>query len=164
MNYLITGGTGLIGQALIKSINTDKNTITVLTRNIKSASSVINKKVRFIDKLLLTNIESTDIVINLAGEPIADKRWSQEQKNRICQSRWDITEEIAQLISIAEKPPSLLISGSAIGIYGRQNSQALMKPLEIFIKNLLMKSVQSGKKKRYLLVQQILGLLYYVPG
>jgi uncharacterized protein (TIGR01777 family) len=132
MNYLITGGTGLIGQALIKSINTDKNTVTVLTRNIKSASLAINKKVQFIDKLLLTSIESTDIVINLAGEPIADKRWSPEQKNRICQSRWDITDEIAQLISIAEKPPSLLISGSAIGVYGRQNSQAIDETFKDF--------------------------------
>jgi uncharacterized protein (TIGR01777 family) len=122
MNYLITGGTGLIGQALIKSLSEKDNEITVLTRNIKAANLVLKDDVRFIDELLLTDIENIDIVINLAGEPIADKRWSVQQKNKICDSRWDLTEKIAHLISIADNPPSLFISGSAIGIYGRQDN------------------------------------------
>jgi uncharacterized protein (TIGR01777 family) len=122
MNYLITGGTGLIGKALIDSLGTINNTITVLTRDIEKASSLLNKEITFIDELLLSNIENIDIVINLAGEPIAEKRWSQEQKYKICESRWDITEKLAHLISIANKPPSLFISGSAIGMYGRQGN------------------------------------------
>jgi uncharacterized protein (TIGR01777 family) len=125
MNYLITGGTGLIGKALIDSLGTTDNTITVLTRDIEKASSLLNKEITFIDELLLSNIENIDIVINLAGEPIAEKRWSQEQKYKICESRWDITEKLAHLISIANKPPSLFISGSAIGMYGRQGNKIL---------------------------------------
>ena len=125
MNYLITGGTGLIGKALIISLGTINNTITVLTRDIEKASSLLNKEIKFIDELLLSNIENIDIVINLAGEPIAEKRWSQEQKYKICESRWDITEKLAHLISIANKPPSLFISGSAIGMYGRQGNKIL---------------------------------------
>jgi uncharacterized protein (TIGR01777 family) len=125
MNYLITGGTGLIGQALIKSINFKDNTVTVLTRNKQTASSLFTSDVRFIDELLLSDIEHSDIVINLAGEPIADKRWTREQKNKICDSRWSITAQITHLISIAKKPPYLFISGSAIGIYGRQNNNPI---------------------------------------
>jgi uncharacterized protein (TIGR01777 family) len=125
MNYLITGGTGLIGQALIKSLSTKTNTITVLTRNIEKASAVLKSDVNFIDELTLSDIESIDTVINLAGEPIADKRWSIEQKNKICQSRWIITEKLTSLISLAKKPPKLFISGSAIGVYGRQNKQPI---------------------------------------
>jgi uncharacterized protein (TIGR01777 family) len=125
MNYLITGGTGLIGQALIKSLTKNGNEITVLTRNIKTANSVSKGDVRFINELLLSDVENIDTIINLAGEPIADKRWSLKQKNKICESRWEITEKIAHLISIAKKPPSLFISGSAIGIYGRQNSNPI---------------------------------------
>ncbi len=125
MNYLITGGTGLIGKGLIDSLGTTDNTITVLTRDIEKASSLLNKEITFIDELLLSNIENIDIVINLAGEPIAEKRWSQEQKYKICESRWDITEKLAHLISIANKPPSLFISGSAIGMYGRQGNKIL---------------------------------------
>lgn len=125
MNYLITGGTGLIGKALINSLSTQKSTITVLTRNIKKASSLLNKEIKLIDELLLSDIENIDIVINLAGEPIAEKRWSQEQRYKICESRWDITEKLAHLISIAKKPPSLFISGSAIGMYGKQGNKPI---------------------------------------
>jgi uncharacterized protein (TIGR01777 family) len=125
MNYLITGGTGLIGQALIKSIDFKGNTVTVLTRNIETASLRLKSDVNFIDELLLSDIEHSDIVINLAGEPIADKRWTREQKNKICESRWNITAQITHLISIAQKPPRVLISGSAIGIYGRQNNNPI---------------------------------------
>ena len=125
MNYLITGGTGLIGKALISSLGTINNTITVLTRDIEKASSLLNKEIKFIDELLLSSIENIDVIINLTGEPIADKRWSQEQKYKICESRWDITEKLAHLISIAHKPPSLFISGSAIGMYGRQGNKIL---------------------------------------
>jgi len=125
MNYLITGGTGLIGKALIKLLNKQSNVITVLTRNIKAASSLVNEGVRLIDELLLSDVENIDTVINLAGEPIAEKRWSQNQKNRICESRWDITEKLSHLISISKKPPSLFISGSAIGIYGRQGNKPI---------------------------------------
>ena len=112
---------------IFKNINNIKpdNTITVLTRDIEKASSLLNKEITFIDELLLSNIENIDIVINLAGEPIAEKRWSQEQKYKICESRWDITEKLAHLISIANKPPSLFISGSAIGMYGRQGNKIL---------------------------------------
>jgi len=62
-------------------------------------------------------------VINLAGEAIADKRWTSKQKNKICQSRWKITTTIVKLIKQAKNPPSLLISGSAIGFYGRQTNR-----------------------------------------
>jgi uncharacterized protein (TIGR01777 family) len=125
MNYLITGGTGLIGKALIHALNTQNSTITVLTRDIKKASSLFNHEIKCIDELLLSDVDNIDTIINLAGEPIADKRWSQEQKHRICESRWDITEKLAHLISISKEPPSLFISGSAIGIYGRQENKPI---------------------------------------
>jgi uncharacterized protein (TIGR01777 family) len=125
MNYLITGGTGLIGKALINSLHTKNNTITVLTRDKEKASSLLNKDIKFIDELYLSDMENIDTVINLAGEPIAEKRWSKEQKFKICESRWNITEKLAHLISISKKPPSLFISGSAIGIYGRQGNNPI---------------------------------------
>ena len=125
MNYLITGGTGLIGKALINSLHTKNNTITVLTRDKERASSLLNKDIKFIDELYLSDMENIDTVINLAGEPIAEKRWSKEQKFKICESRWNITEKLAHLISISKNPPSLFISGSAIGIYGRQGNNPI---------------------------------------
>lgn len=121
MHYLITGGTGLIGQALIFKLLTEDATITVLTRNVDKAKKVLPISVKLINNLSLAPIEKCDVVVNLAGETIADKRWTIKQKNKICQSRWQITAVIAKLIKKAKSPPSLFISGSAIGFYGRQS-------------------------------------------
>lgn len=125
MNYLITGGTGLIGKALIEKLLIQNDTITVLTRNIKNAETVLGNNVNFITHLSINEIENSDIIINLAGEPIANKRWSASQKNKICESRWGITQQLSKLINKANNPPTLFISGSAIGIYGRQNSDSI---------------------------------------
>ncbi|GAA5134644.1 TIGR01777 family oxidoreductase [Thalassotalea piscium] len=123
MNYLITGGTGLIGKALTKELAKHASAITVLTRSPKAALNLgLGSNVTFINSLSIENIENQDTVINLAGEPIADKRWSKIQKDKICSSRWNLTEQLVEFIQAANKPPSLFISGSAVGIYGRQNS------------------------------------------
>lgn len=125
MHYLITGGTGLIGQALICKLLARKSTVTVLTRNIHKAEKLFSTTVALIDELSIDHIEHCDVVINLAGEAIADKRWTIKQKNEISQSRWQITALIAELIKQAKNPPSLFISGSAVGFYGRQNNQVI---------------------------------------
>jgi len=125
MNYLITGGTGLIGQKVIAKLLQGDASITVLTRDINKAKNILPREVKFTESLSIADIENNDIVINLAGEPIADKRWSTAQKHKICFSRWSITENIVSLINASKSPPQLFISGSAIGIYGRQSSKPI---------------------------------------
>ncbi len=125
MNVLITGGTGLIGERLVNTLKQSNVNITVLTRNPNKAVDMFGSSVTFIDKLSSKCIENQDTVINLAGEPIANKRWSNSQKKKICNSRWDITKQLSELITKATHPPSLFISGSAVGIYGRQKDQLI---------------------------------------
>jgi uncharacterized protein len=125
MNYLITGGTGTIGINLINELNQPVNNISVLTRNKENAEKLFPKNIKLITDITLSEINDADVIINLAGEPIAKKRWTSTQKNKICQSRWQITEHIATLIGQSEFPPSLFISGSAIGVYGRQNNSVI---------------------------------------
>ena len=120
MNILITGGTGLIGKKLVRAFKQENANVTVLTRNSKKAAAVLGPDVSIIENLSIINIDNQDVIINLAGEPIANKRWSKSQKNKICKSRWDITKQLTEFINSANNPPSLFISGSAIGIYGRQ--------------------------------------------
>jgi uncharacterized protein (TIGR01777 family) len=120
MNYLISGGTGLIGHNLITALANEGNRITVLTRNKYKAKKLLGSNIKLIEHLSIDDIENQNTIINLAGEPIADRRWTDSQKKKICQSRWDITKKLAELINLAKNPPSLFISGSAIGIYGRQ--------------------------------------------
>ena len=123
LNILITGGSGLIGQALIKHLKADR--ITVITRNPIKAAKVLPKHVELTSSLAKVNFNEVDVVINLAGEAIVDKRWSKSQKEIICQSRWKITQALVEKIKAADTPPSCLISGSAIGFYGRQGSLAI---------------------------------------
>ncbi|MBU2870393.1 TIGR01777 family oxidoreductase [Colwellia sp. E2M01] len=125
MNVLITGGTGLIGKKLISVLKQHKANITVLTRNIKKASTLVGTDIVFIEKLSVASIENQEVVINLAGEPIANKPWSNTQKKKICNSRWSTTKQLTELINASANPPFLFISGSAIGIYGRQDNRSI---------------------------------------
>ncbi|WP_042290723.1 TIGR01777 family oxidoreductase [Citrobacter sedlakii] len=119
MNILVTGGTGLIGGHLIPRLLALGHQVTVLTRSPEKARDRLDSRVALWTTLDdKKQLEDVDAVINLAGEPIADKRWSSAQKERLCQSRWRITQKLADLINASETPPSVLISGSATGYYG----------------------------------------------
>lgn len=123
MKLLITGATGLIGTALYKKLR-NQHQLTVLTRNANRAYQKLGHDIEAITQLSeLNNLNQFDAVINLAGEPIAGKRWSNGQKRRIEQSRWQITEQLAHLFEASDQPPEVLISGSAIGYYGRQGRE-----------------------------------------
>lgn len=119
MKILVTGGTGLIGGHLVPRLQELGHQVTVLTRRPDDARKKLNDRVILWNTLEdKHNLDGIDAVINLAGEPIADKRWTTEQKDRLCQSRWRITQKLADLINASETPPSVLISGSATGYYG----------------------------------------------
>ncbi|MGK0738176.1 TIGR01777 family oxidoreductase [Yokenella regensburgei] len=119
MNILITGGTGLIGRHLIPRLFTLGHEVTVVTRHPDKARQLLDSRVTLCKSLNdKTSLDGFDAVINLAGEPIADKRWTEQQKQRLCNSRWNITQKIADLINASESPPAILISGSAAGYYG----------------------------------------------
>ncbi len=116
---LITGGTGLIGRKLVKSLSGDYK-ITVVTRDPGRASRLLGSTIDTVTIDSLVDLDDFEAVINLAGEPIADKRWTSSQKKRICDSRWDITQKLVDLINSSIHKPSVFISGSAVGVYGRQ--------------------------------------------
>ncbi len=119
MNILLTGGTGLIGRHLIPRLQALGHNITVVTRDIGKAQSGEIVDVTFwqgLDKH--RNLDGFQAVINLAGEPIADKRWSSAQKARLCQSRWQTTERLVEMFQASTTPPAVFISGSACGYYG----------------------------------------------
>ncbi|QUY48352.1 TIGR01777 family oxidoreductase [Serratia plymuthica] len=121
MRILITGATGLIGSSLTRRLLSLSHSITVLTRDVQRAHERFGEQVSYWSTLQdQTSLDGFDAVINLAGEPIADKRWSKAQKARLCHSRWDLTERLAALINAGSSPPGVLISGSAVGYYGDQ--------------------------------------------
>ncbi len=118
MKILITGGTGFIGRQLVNALSPN-NELTLLTRSAGKAHLKLGKQHKLLGNLsALNSLDTFDAVINLAGEPIADKRWTLAHKQVICHSRWDITARLSQLFKASQHPPSVFISGSAIGIYG----------------------------------------------
>jgi uncharacterized protein (TIGR01777 family) len=128
MKILITGGTGLIGRHFIKAFQQPYQ-FTVLTRNRHKAKLYLPEGVEFIEQLPEQNCY--EAIINLAGEAIVDRRWTETQKEAICQSRWKITEQVVAMIARANIKPTCLVSGSAIGFYGQQNSAVTEEETEI---------------------------------
>lgn len=127
MQIFITGGTGLIGRQLIRRLSPQYH-FTVLTRSADKARKLLPESdgISFIEKLnSLDNFNHFDAIINLAGEPIADKRWTSQQKYQICQSRWQLTTALVSKINASNTPPHTFISGSAIGYYGRQGDKVV---------------------------------------
>lgn len=126
MRILITGGTGLIGRHLIASLLKADAQITVITRSLTRATQILGPEVTLLPDLsILAHLDDFDAVINLAGEPIVDKRWTTPQKEHLCQSRWHITEQLVALFHASRCPPKVLISGSAIGYYGNMGDEII---------------------------------------
>ena len=119
MNILVTGGTGLIGRHLVPRLLELGHHVTVVTRDLDKARRTLDARVNLWKGLSdHDNLDEFDAVINLAGEPIADKRWTEAQKQRLCQSRWQLTQRLVEMFRAGENPPNVLISGSAVGYYG----------------------------------------------
>ncbi len=130
--YLITGGSGFIGTAFIKALLLDNHDVTVLTRNeVKTAqhfeavTATVREDYQSKTKVhtisSLDNIkpeQSFDVVINLAGQDIADKRWNDEIKQQLIDSRIDITKALHEYLEDVLVKPDVFISGSALGYYG----------------------------------------------
>ena len=126
MSYLITGGTGFVGKKLIANLVQNQQKIIVLTRSKNKAKKLFGSKVRAVENLAeISNSEKIDHIINLAGEPIADKRWNEKQKQILINSRIQNTQNIIDLISRLEQKPKTLINASAIGFYGSRGDEDL---------------------------------------
>ena len=118
-HYLITGGTGLIGSTLCKHLIAQDHQVTVLSRSPEKVTSKCGQHVNGIQSLTEISADTQiDIVINLAGEPIADSRWTKKRKALLEKSRINLTRDLVDWLIHRQKKPECLISGSAVGWYG----------------------------------------------
>lgn len=118
---LITGGTGFIGTNLCRKLLEKGAKLTVLSRNPGRVTSLFGDSARGIKSLdELQNEEAFDSVINLAGAPIADKRWTEDRKALLRDSRIGLTSRLVDFLARLDKKPACLISASAVGYYGDQ--------------------------------------------
>jgi len=115
MNVLISGGTGFIGTHLTKALTLAGHDVYILSRSKHPSTNNIT----YLDISALDNItKKFDAVINLAGAPIADQRWSSSRMTLLRQSRITSTNSILNYLRRCEYKPKVFISGSAIGFYG----------------------------------------------
>ncbi|MBI4811579.1 MAG: NAD-dependent epimerase/dehydratase family protein, partial [Ignavibacteriales bacterium] len=148
MKVIITGGTGLIGKALVKRLAELNHRIVVLTRDPTIAVKYfpVSVEVESWDGKTIGSwsrvVDGADVVINLAGESVAAKRWTPARKASIMNSRIDSTRVIVDAIGRAEKKPQLLINASAVGYYGNVESGDVVETLPAgndFIANVCMR-------------------------
>ena len=129
MNILISGGSGFLGsafsEAIINHYQKDNKAVQVtwLTRDSKQAHPNDIKMMTYDE--LATSDKSFDVILNLAGAGIADKRWSDARKEQLLASRVKPTDALLDFIARSSSKPKLLVSGSAIGWYGAQGDKPL---------------------------------------
>jgi len=121
MKVVISGSSGLIGQALYRYLSANGHEVGCLQRN-NSAQDYPHwdPGKGLID---FGSFSNADVVIHLAGESIAAGRWTTEKKYRISNSRIKGTELISEYLVALPHKPKVFISGSAIGIYGDRGDE-----------------------------------------
>jgi uncharacterized protein (TIGR01777 family) len=115
--WLITGGTGFIGRRLINALQVGRHDIIVLTRNAVTAA--LPAPVTVITDLdQIPAKRRIDVVVNFAGEPLAQGFWTKARKAEFIRSRIETTRALGRLFNRLHHRPKTVINGSAIGIYG----------------------------------------------
>ena len=125
LSILVTGGTGLIGQALIPALERNGHEISVLTRHPNRYPSRQNQPDLFSSLEDIPDSHPVDAVINLAGAPIVGPRWSRQRKQVLRDSRVGLTRNLVRWMAVRQTPASVMISGSAVGYYGDRDNDIL---------------------------------------
>ena len=124
MRILISGSHGLVGTALINSLEAEGHEIFRLVRRYPESEAEIEwSPDRY--SIALARIEGFDAVVNLAGESIAEGRWTDEKKRRIRESRVKGTKLLGDALANLASPPKTFICASAIGYYGNRGDEIL---------------------------------------
>jgi uncharacterized protein len=127
MRFLIAGASGLIGRALTAFLQTQGHTVMRLVRRPTTAKDEVSWDPAK-GELAAQAMRGVDAVVNLSGEGIADARWSAERKAEILKSRVDSTRTLVAGIAAVQSErlrPFVLVSASAIGIYGNRGDDVL---------------------------------------
>ncbi len=129
MKVLITGGTGLIGGELASLLTTGGHEAVILTRSQSKSPhhTTWNPDAETYDPRWF---EGYDAVVHLAGENIAGRRWTAAYKQRLRDSRIQVTGKLARALARLDAPPRVLVSASAIGWYGARDDIPLDETAE----------------------------------
>ncbi|SEB76569.1 hypothetical protein SAMN04490356_1596 [Streptomyces melanosporofaciens] len=124
MRIAVTGSSGLIGTALVRSLHEDGHQVVRLVRRPPRAQDEVewDPKREWVDTKGLMGCEA---VVHLAGAGVGDRRWTDAYKKEIRDSRVLGTAALAEAIASLDTPPRVLVSGSAVGFYGDTGERAV---------------------------------------
>lgn len=128
MKVAITGATGFVGSRLVEKLNAQGDTVLVFTRDAQRGRRVFPAAAfEQVEIVAYTpkeagewqgSISGCDAVVNLAGAPIADERWTPQRKKEILESRQRVTRNLVEAMKQATDKPGVLVNASAVGYYG----------------------------------------------
>ncbi len=138
MQLVLFGCTGFVGQELVPQLLEDGHHLTLVSRKSAPNSNKLSQTNKLVylqldpskvttweNNTLLNALKEAEGIINLAGEPIAEKRWTENHCKKIANSRLDTTKELINTINQLRKPPRVLVNASAIGYYGTSQDKHL---------------------------------------
>lgn len=123
MKVLVSGSSGFIGRSLVKALEQRGDQVTRLVRGAATGDELLWDPAR--DLLDRSAIEGFDAVVNLAGVGIGDRRWTAARKAAILESRVRATSLLSRTAGGLQHKPRVLVSASAIGIYGERGDEVL---------------------------------------
>jgi uncharacterized protein (TIGR01777 family) len=162
MKILMSGVTGLIGRALSQKLQAEGHRIIGLSRSPEKAANLpVEAMLRWEPEAGLTPAEAFDgieAVIHLAGEPVADGRWTAERKQRIRNSRVISTRNLVEAMRSLTNKPRVFVAGSAVGIYGDRSDEVLdenAKPGTDFLADVCMEWEGEANRARELGIRTV---------
>ena len=136
MRLLLLGCTGFVGKELVPALLKEGHELCIISRKninnlkinipldkFKFLKIDLSKKQNWSNENLLNNLKDSDGIINLIGEPIADKKWTDIQKEEIEKSRINSTKFLMETLKKSRINPKVIVNGSAIGFYGTSLTQ-----------------------------------------
>lgn len=125
MLILVAGGTGFLGTALIRALRADGHQVRVLTRRPRHTDDLAWRPEASMPQPWTRAMDDADAIVNLAGESIGSGRWSAARKDAILNSRLHATRALVTALAAAASRPRVLISASAVGVYGGRGDETL---------------------------------------
>jgi len=123
MRVAVSGSSGLVGSVLVPFLTTGGHRVCRLVRGKPDAAAGELPLPTGEQTIDAAAFEGLDAVVHLAGENIASHRWTPEQKRRILDSRVEPTRRLCELLAGLDRPPKVLVSASAVGIYGHRGNE-----------------------------------------
>ena len=148
MKVAITGGSGFVGQEITKQLTANGHEVYILTRSPKESNDSVHMVKWLVDGAKPEDqLNGVDAWINLAGASINEGRWTEEQKQKIYDSRMKATDEVLRIFGTVSKKPSVLVNASAIGIYPPSEQATYTEESFSRGSDFLAKTVEDWEKK-----------------